>query len=252
MHALRFLHIPKTAGTTLRDVLKRIYWPRRRFEFSGEADVDLARFHALSEATRANIALYMGHAPIETGIGWADQCVTITVLRDPVSRVRSFCQHVAEGKSPYLRAAFPPENFDLDKFLWSGNLELSNLQTKMLVNRRICDAPLPAHLSESGCIQLAIDNLLHRVACFGIQEQFDESMTRFGSLLNRRMAGYTARNQADPQQPLLFQQRHLQRIADLNTLDLEVYREAVAHFQRIRSRESAVSRPTTKAGEVGA
>ena len=59
-------------------------------------------------------------------------------LRNPVSRVEFFSQHVSEGKSPYLKGHFLSSSFDLGVFLKSRNEELSNLQTKMLNKRASC------------------------------------------------------------------------------------------------------------------
>ena len=135
VNRLRFLHIAKTAGTTFRAVLDRQYSPNEIFAFTGDVPADVQRFNALPKEDRSGFRLFIGHAPIISGIEAADNAETITFLRNPVSRVKSFCNHVAEGKSPYLRDEFPPDRFDLDRFLDSGNNELSNLQTKMLINR---------------------------------------------------------------------------------------------------------------------
>lgn len=153
MQPLRFLHIPKTAGTTLLSILRRQYFGKKSFAFTGDITSDTKRFEALSEHDKENVMLFTGHAPIVTGIEKADNATTVTFLRDPISRVKSFCQHVAEGKSPYLIDDFSSETFSLDNFLESGNEELSNLQTKML----ICDGSytLPDKMSDREIINLA-------------------------------------------------------------------------------------------------
>ena len=94
-----------------------------------------------------------------------------------MSRVKSFCNHVAEGKSPYLREEFPPDRFDLDRFLDSGNNELSNLQTKMLINR--ADSGSWGSLTTSQlatATDAALDTLFNRLSLYGIQEYFDQSL----------------------------------------------------------------------------
>ena len=60
--------------------------------------------------------IVLGHAPITTCIKEADSATIITFLRDPVERVKSFCQHVYEGKSLHLKDSFPPELFNLMHF----------------------------------------------------------------------------------------------------------------------------------------
>lgn len=227
---LRFLHIPKTAGTTMVHILRAQYRFSGRFEFSGDCEDDARRFAALPERERARIQMFAGHAPLRTGIDAADRCALITMLREPMARVQSFCRHVSEGKSPYLLERFPPAHFDLDEFLWSGNPELSNLQTRMLLNTRSCDAPWPAALSDQRAVGTALENLQYVVWQFGIQEHFDESVQRFSATFGWRGVHYRMRNRARGGKRLEFAPHHLRRIAELNSVDREVYRLASARF----------------------
>ena len=231
MSGLRFLHIPKTAGITLFGILRRQYPRKAYFTFSGDAATDIERFRSLPQDQRENIVLWVGHAPIKTGISQADSATVITLLRDPVSRVKSFCQHVFEGKSPHLRCDFPPESFDLGRFLDSGNPELSNLQTKMLINTQDCSR----HLSFQEMPPLeakdrALENLFDNVLSFGLQEHFDESLMLFTELLNWRVPVYDLRNMRSVARVLQFEQHHLDRISELNALDIEVYTAAKPRF----------------------
>ena len=132
MQYVRFFHIPKTGGSTFADILKRQYIFYDWFRFSGDIQSDLKRYLKHN----GHVRLFIGHAPLKTGIQIADYATMFTLLRDPVSRVKSFCQHVYEGKSKYLIDRFPPYSFDLDEFLDSGNHELSNLQAKLLSSDR--------------------------------------------------------------------------------------------------------------------
>ena len=240
MQTLRFLHIPKTAGTTMVHILRAQYRSRGQFAFTGDADDDARRYNSLSVQARDRIELFSGHAPITTGVGPADSCTTITILREPVSRVQSFCKHVSEGKSPYLLKAFPPARFDLDEFLWSGNEELFNLQTKMLVNHRHSSSPWPAELSDSRMLGTAVDNLFDKVVHFGLQEHFRESVERFRSAFGWGPVRYTMRNYVRSGKRLQFREHHLQRIAELNRLDMELYQIAEAQFLSERAGQEPV------------
>lgn len=235
MESLRFLHIPKTAGNTFTSILRRQYAGKVDFAFTGDPASDIKRFAALSEREKKNGVLFSGHAPIVTGLKEADEAITITFLRDPISRVKSFCQHVSEGKSEYLINDFPPESFSLDKFLESGNEELSNLQTKMLVNslvnsRYSATASLIRKMSASEARDTALDNLYNKVSHFGLQEYFDESLIVFKSALGWGMPVYTTTNRKNESRLIKFEARHLERIAELNAIDLEVYRLAKERF----------------------
>ena len=230
MNPLRFLHIPKTAGTTLNGILDRQYRNQRRFVFNGNIASDIKRFETLSEEDQNKVTLFSGHASIVTGIKQADNAVMITLLRDPIDRVKSFCQHVSEGKSPYLIRDSPPESFSLDKFLESGNSELSNLQTKMLVGRGSCILPPLECTSATETANLALYNLFNKIECFGLQEHFDESLLLLSSYFHWQTPIYVSKNKKNPRKLLQFQRRHLERIAALNAIDLGVYERAKEHF----------------------
>jgi len=228
MHRLRFLHIPKCAGITFVTML-RLQYPRApRFSFSGNFAADRRRWDALPADKQARIRLFTGHAPIETGIPAADTDIDIvTMLREPVERVKSLCQHVSEGKSAHLLDKFPPEAFDLDAFLDSGNEGLSNLQTKMLINTGKAASPdLLQSMTADEARARALHNLRERVTCYGIQELFDESLVQFQQRFGWRTPCYASSNRKRPDKALRFEQRHLERIAEMNRVDLAVYAAA--------------------------
>lgn len=154
-----------------------------------------------------------------------------------MSRVKSFCQHVSEGKSAYLRDAFPPSSFDLDRFLASGNLELENLQTKMLINEQSCDSPsLIATMSPSEAAEAALANLFGRIASYGVQEFFDESLVIFKQKFGWRQPVYVAANRPNPARLITFEEHQIKRIEELNAIDLQVFQSArEAFIERMES-----------------
>ncbi|MFM2482040.1 sulfotransferase family 2 domain-containing protein [Celerinatantimonas sp. YJH-8] len=232
MTPLRFLHIPKTAGTTFTNILKRQYVRKKKFEFTGNMALDLKRFESLPESDKEQIELFTGHAPIVTGVNQADNATIITFLRDPISRVKSFCQHVSEGKSPCLIDNFPPKTFNLDTFLESGYGELSNLQTQMLVNHwgESGSSISIKNMPDSEVIDIALYSLFNKVSYFGLQEYFDESLMIFSSAMKWRIPLYTAENKKSTSKLIKFERRHLERIAELNAIDIEVYKVAKEKF----------------------
>src|SRR5688500_654589 len=227
MNRLRFLHIPKTAGSTFSSILSQEYAQTENFVFSGLADLDRAKFMSLTRSEREKIGLFTGHAPITTGIPEADEAIIITFLRDPISRVKSYCQYVSEGKVPNLRSEFFLESFPLERFLGSENGELSNLQTKMLINHKWnVSSEQIDKMSPAAARDKALENLFGKVSQFGIQEYFNASLLIFKTLLNWLVPSYTSLNQSDPSRLIDFKQPHLDHIAELNSIDIEVYEAA--------------------------
>ncbi len=230
---LRFLQIPKCGGTTLNTILHRQYLLKKRFLFTGNHLQDKKRYEQLPEKEKQSIVLFTGHAPITTGIEEADNAVLFTMLREPVSRVLSFCRHVAEGKSPYLRQEQSTQvrPFDLDAFLQGGNCELSNLQTKMLINTESCaDPSLLDSMTPAEALDAASENLFNTIDAFGIQELFDESLLLFSRRYTWKLPFYTRRNIKGSEDRFHIENRHLEMIQELNTIDADLYARARKRF----------------------
>ncbi len=229
---LFFVHIPKTGGVSFSECLERMY-SGTSFSFTGADNFskDLERYRGLSSREKEKIALITGHVPVTTGESELDRLPKITFLRNPVDRVKSFCQHVSEGKSTYLLTEHPPERFDVDKFLDSGNPELSNLQTKALLGR---GSSLHIDLDDPDLmVEKAIEVLENKLVCFGLTECFDESLMLFRKTLGwENWPVYRKLNIKNEARPLVFSERNICKIRELNELDMRVYDVARELFRR--------------------
>lgn len=229
MSPLRFLHIPKTAGTSLTESLHRVY-REAEFTFSGNPQEEAERYRTLPVSARQRIVLISGHAPRITGIDEIDTLPTITLLRHPVDRVKSFFRHVSEGKSPHLAGIYPPETFDLDEFLDSGNGELSNFQAKTLLGEGNYDLP---SLDRKTLIARARASLEENLSAFGVVEHFEKSLVFFHHRFDwKRRPLYRQVNKSSTSNRIDFLPSHLQRIKELNDVDIPLYNTACRLFNR--------------------
>ena len=230
MEKIRFLHIPKTAGTSFSNCLRRIYRANRLknnvFVFLGDFQQDLARYKRLELVERSRIVLISGHAPLVTGVEEIDRMPTIAFLRDPVERIKSLCQHIAEGKTDGLS----PENFDLAQTLkGEGNVWFQNMQARMLLGVRGYEFP-PGGTDQ--VVQQALKVLTERLAGFGVTEFFDDSLLLFQKVLGwPNTPVYTRLNQKNPGKALLFSDRQLDLIRETNAIDIRLYDAAVRIFK---------------------
>ena len=227
IQAVRFMHIPKTAGTSVTECLIRMYGGRKvNFPLVGIIETDIKRYEALTAKEKNKILLATGHAPRWTDIPAIDSLSIITFLREPVARVQSFCQHVKEGKSPYLLNSFPPASFNLDEFIASGNYELSNLQVKMLsgFSGEINRENYAPHLA------YAIQELRDSIVFFGLVERYDESLMLMKLTFNWPWPTYRTLNQADKSCLIPFTDEQVEKIRELNFADLMLYEAAVKIF----------------------
>lgn len=222
---IRFFHIQKTAGTSLSRILARQY-PGEWFHCSGVTSADVERFRALSTADRSRLVGVNGHASLITGEPAIDELPTLTFLREPIARVKSFCQHVSEGKSAYLLESFPPDTFDLGAFIASGNTELMNLQTRMILGEG-ATAPVITGNFEAAA-ERAFERLRRRRVLVGFQEHFDASVVHLAREFRwTRPIPPKRLNQAGATRLLTFPDEVLATFREWNQADTHLYRLAL-------------------------
>lgn len=226
---VRLLHIPKTAGTSISSALLLKYGRKHAFPFTGSPPRDRERLMAVDPKRRSEIRLFYGHSYYETGVEEADRARIITFLREPMDRAISFVHHASERKEKYLPETGPGAPFTVSAFLDTGNPELRNLQTKILTN--LDDAGL-AKLGEDAAFELARNRLFDGLIAFGIQARFDDSWVAIWKLLGHKPPVYLHLRRANQAAKLPFTPEEIDRIKDMNRLDLRLYQAAEAEFDR--------------------
>lgn len=91
-----FLHIPKTAGTSFRRILERLYLPEERLNFPGQIP-GMERLNALSDEERADIRLVTGHFRFGLHQHLTGHSEYITFLREPAERLISYYYYVKQN-----------------------------------------------------------------------------------------------------------------------------------------------------------
>ena len=175
-----FVHIPKTAGTTLRVLFTRQYAQQPWFVIHHAIPEERDRLAKTPAAERASYRMIFGHM----NWGWHQYIPAgrahayTTMLRDPVERVLSLYSH-CRVKQHYLGAALQNRSFDW--FLTSGVTgRADNGMVRQLCGRDwfvgqapYKDTALPLGQITKDDLKRAIENL-RRCALVGITEQFDE------------------------------------------------------------------------------
>lgn len=236
----RFLHIPKTAGTSVNVFLDRFYpvsaiWV---FRDSVPLEQNLARLRSLDADKRRAIRLFRGHAPLVTGEKDVDLATTFTLLREPIERVKSFCCHVAEGKSEDLKDVFPPEKFDLAGFLDSGYDELHDLQCKMLLGDDLYKDL--SRKNNSAFFESELHAVFDKLALVGTQDRYEETL-----LVGTLIFGWPVTNPRKklnvrrPDNPVRFADGNIRRIREINGWDALAYRLAGKRFARTYEKYAA-------------
>jgi hypothetical protein len=226
---LLFVHIPKTAGTTLHKILSHQYpadktWIRHDSEGPWSAK-DLER---LREGSSSRPELIMGH--LSTGLHLQVAGVRyLTCLREPVARLVSHYHHALHETDHYLHDAVIRRRLDLAGYVTSGlSGELSNGMTRMIAGIEDFDAAIPGPVDlerAKRLLETHFDGVL-------LSERFDEGLLLLAEkqgwsspyYLRRKVGRYSARAAR-----LDAATRRI--IEDHNALDLELYQWARARFE---------------------
>lgn len=224
-----FTHVPKVAGTSLyHQLIAPNYEPSRIKQFKGARD--------LLGTPRGSYDILVQHSIYGVHHLTRRRCAYFTMLRDPVKRSLSHyfflrhLNHISFNRQQKLVHTTTPieeifERNALRRYRPSSWL-IDNMQT-----RYIAGLPwfyLPG--SSSRLLARAKKNLRERYVVFGLQEQFDDSVSRIQAAFGWSRHPDQRRHKASnpDEQPTEAQ---LEAVRRNNLLDLELYDYAADLFR---------------------
>ncbi len=221
-----FIHIPKTAGRTLGEVLDRQYRPDGIFKiygYGGGVAQAVEKLTDAPEAEKRRIELIRGHYRFGLHELLPQDSTYVTMLRDPFERAISHFHMVRQAPQHplHLRAC----EMTLDEYVTSGvSREMDNGQTR-LVSGLEKDVAFGACGAEM--LERAKENVESRFSGVGIVEQFDASLVLMKTVLGWGDIRYLPRNVAARRSRRAdFSETVQSAVAAQNLLDLELYRWA--------------------------
>jgi hypothetical protein len=175
---LFFIHIPKTAGTTLGGILVQHYGRDRVFACHPDRAIvgyTAEDFLSFPAEKRNNFQLVRGHFGYGLHEDYQEPYKYITILRDPVDRVISHYYYVLKRTDHYLHKKVTSENISLKDYVTSGLTgEMDNGQLRMLTG------PTGYYARFGTCtpelLELAKEHLRNDFVVVGISERFDETL----------------------------------------------------------------------------
>ncbi|MBI4259639.1 MAG: sulfotransferase family 2 domain-containing protein [Actinobacteria bacterium] len=249
--ALIFLHVPKTAGSTLYQVFGRqfrrsqIFVPRGggglgktaylRHVVVGDMEPivqhgldrnrrEVERLRALSPESATRIRVLLGHFWFGIHEALPGTATYVTMLRDPVDRVLSLYQHRRTRHG--LRST-------IEEYLAEDrDVQMRNGQ----VRRFVGSASELFHVDVTDeMLATALGNLDRHFPVVGLTERFDESLVlmarRFGWPVRRLRYFPVNVGSGRPRRESLSAEA-LALIEERNRHDLELYRHAAERFER--------------------
>jgi hypothetical protein len=218
---LLFLHIPKTAGSTMYKVLEHQY---SRAETLRLKDPEIAQFRTLPAAQRGRYRLIEGHLYFGFHRHIPRASTYITFLRRPVERVLSFYYYARSTPDHYLYSQLVSERLDLKTALARElTPELCNGQTRQLAGDEWED---PERVVTRAALERAQANLTHfRVV--GLLEEFDASLLLLRRAFRWHWPYYVKENVTKEKSDETFLDAETRRlIEEANRLDIELYEYA--------------------------
>jgi Sulfotransferase family len=224
-----FLHIPKTAGTSLREIVRRNY-PGDRCVFV--YSLEPAYLQTLQRDVERAEAVF-GHFSFGFHDLFGVEARYVTVLRNPIDRVVSFFRHEAKhDDNEYYRQI--ADGMTLKDLLRSEQChQVNNHMVRIITGHTDFSTTHDVRL-----LRQAEANLESHFDAVGIAEQMDRTVELIGGRLGwpRRSLGWARRSKVerlnvDLDSPsFVLDESTRAEIERFNTLDLELYRGAARRF----------------------
>jgi hypothetical protein len=229
---LIFLHIPKAGGTTLRRILRRIYFDKEIFSIkvTDPKKNEVEQFRALPSAEKQRIDVLIGHMPFGLHKEFSQPTTYITFFRHPVNRIISHYEYVLREPSHYLYKKVKKGKMQFQEYALSNfSPELDNHQCRMLLGEPDDEKPF----TEEKYNQV-IQNLETHFAGFGIMEQFDKSLIYFRKVLGWQEYPFYVKLNTNPKPSDQVQIPDAVRnlIAEKNSWDMRLYAWANEKFEK--------------------
>lgn len=232
---LLFLHIQKTAGMTLQELLRghcgpgliRRVW-RRLAGTSGQG----CKLDEALRRLKPSDRLFMGHFCHGVHRVLDRPFTYLTFFRDPVARLVSLYHYSANTPAAHYHSAAAGKSIS-EFLLQTPVLELDNGMTRFIagddqdffINRT------PYGKCDEQLLERAIENLERHFSFVGLQERFDESVLLLGKVLHWPDAFYLTLNRGKARSASSpANQEMLNEVRARNALDYRLYAYAEQRF----------------------
>jgi hypothetical protein len=219
---LLFLHIPKTAGSTLHSIVSRQFKKKEQLllhAFKDENGLDNLKPDALQ-----SLRLLRGHFPF----GYHTKMATgtfeyMTLLRDPVERVISHYKYMQRHPEGDLYQRWAKNRYSLEEMMKSKEFPMFNNGAVRMIAGAM---RVPYGEIDEMHLQQALDNLEQYFPLVGVQSYFDEFILEIRERYGWQFVFYRRHRVATKSKNSITVERNeatLSAIREYNTMDQQLY-----------------------------
>ncbi len=231
--ALIFLHIPKTAGTTLNRIIEWQYSPFAIFTMDPHRIRATAeRFKRLPESRRRRLQVVRGHLFYGIHEFLPQGATYMTMLREPVARLLSSYYFVLRRPLNPLHRKLKKERLRIEDCLRLFP-DRNNTQCRFIAGIK------DTTISDEGLLEIAKENLTKSFSVVGISERFEESLVLISKTFGWNVGFYENKKVAKTRPAV--EPKLADLIREHNRLDVELYEFGKKLFeQSLRKNEDTV------------
>ena len=243
---LFFLHIPKTAGSTLHKIIEKQYPSHEVFTIPGaNPHKQVDKIKQWDDSHKERIRVIKGHMNFGLHESMDKQPTYITILRHPIDRAISTYYYILRTPIHHLHEYVSSKKISLKDFVCDGLFtDMDNGQTRRLSGVSVGQFPGYKEVKFGQCypelLEEAKNNLDRYFAVVGIQEKFDESLLMMQQKMDWKNCYYVKQNVSKSRMELdeISDDCH-DAIAQFNHLDMQLYEFVKAKMEKqIHARES--------------
>ncbi len=216
------LHIPKTAGTSLRHSLTQGLSPAERLLlYNPPFGLTVPELARLPRAQKQAVSMVLGHAFFGVGAYLARPTQYLTILRQPLKRLRSHLAHHLAAGTTFFAEGRPVSL--AEAFNQGHSPEFDNLMVRSIAGLSEDVAPLGT--LDASAVDLALFNVQQHFAFVGFVETLAQDVQALSRLLGREIEHPGVENVRPPGDQARGGDRDIDwsRVSARNRFDQELY-----------------------------